>query len=305
MWAIARRERVWMGDSTMATPAAGFDPIEFKESTRRQWENAADAWDRWGPTLQRWLEPVTEAMLQMARLVPGDRVLDVAGGSGEPALAAVARVSPGGYVLSIDITTNLVRLADRNARTRGLAADRFEARVMDGEHLELTDASFDAALSRLGLIYFPDRPQALAEIHRVLKPGGRVALASFTTPAANPFFAIAIGIIRRRVHLSAPASGSPGPFSMGSREVMEEALRLAGFGAVETRVVAAPLRFATADECLRFEQEAFGALHEMLASVSESERVAAWAEVEEELARLEGPSGFESPGELLVGAATR
>lgn len=289
----------------MATPAASFDPIKFKESTRQQWERVAEAWNRWGPTLQRWLEPVTEAMFQMARLAPGDRVLDVAGGSGEPALTAVARVSPGGYVLSTDIATNLVRLAAQNARARGLNADQFEARVMDGEHLELPDASFDTALSRLGLIYFPDRPKALAEIHRVLKPGGRVALASFTTPSANPFFAIPITIIRHRVQLSAPAPGGPGPFSMGSRDVMEAALQQAGFEEVETRVVAAPLRFATADECLRFEQESFGALHEMLTGVSEVERTATWEEIRHELRRLEGTAGFESPSELLVGAATR
>jgi ubiquinone/menaquinone biosynthesis C-methylase UbiE len=289
----------------MATPAAGLDPIKYKESTRQQWENVAEAWNRWGPTLQRWLEPATEAMFEMARLARGGRVLDVGGGSGEPALTAVARVGPGGYVLSTDIATNLVRLATENARKRGLNADQFEARVMDGEHLELPDASFDAVLSRLGLIYFPDRPQALAEIHRVLKPGGRIALASFTTPAANPFFAIPITIVRRRAQLPAPAAGSPGPFSMGSRDVMEGALRQAGFGGVETRVVAAPLRFAAADECLRFEQESFGALHEMLAGVSEAERAATWEEIRQELRRLEGTAGFESPSELLVGAATR
>jgi ubiquinone/menaquinone biosynthesis C-methylase UbiE len=289
----------------MATPAAGFDPTKFKEATRQQWENVAEAWNRWGPAIQRWLEPPTEAMLQMARIAPGDRVLDVAGGSGEPALTAVTRVSPGGYVLSTDITTNLVRLAGDNARARGLTADQFEARVMDGEHLELPDASFDAVLSRLGLIYFPDRPQALAEIRRVLRPGGRVALASFTTPTANPFFAIPITIIRRRAHLAAPAPGSPGPFSLGSREAMAEALRQAGFAEVETRVVAAPLRFATADECLRFEQESFGALHEMLNGVSEAERAATWEEIRQELRRLEGTAGFESASELLVGAATR
>jgi ubiquinone/menaquinone biosynthesis C-methylase UbiE len=289
----------------MATPAAGSDSIKFKETTRQQWENVAEAWNRWGPTLRRWLEPATEAMLQMARIAPGDHVLDVAGGSGEPALTAAARVSPGGYVLSTDIATNLVRLAAENARKRSLDADQFEARVMDGEHLELPDASFEAVLSRLGLIYFPDRPQALAEIHRVLKPGGRVALASFTTPAANPFFAIPLTIIRRRAQLSAPAPGGPGPFSLGSREVMEETLRQAGFAEVETHVVAAPLRFATADECLRFEQESFGALHAMLAGVSELERAAAWEEIRQELRRLEGTGGFESPSELLVGAATR
>lgn len=289
----------------MTTQAADFDPITFKESTRQQWENVAEAWNRWGPTLQVWLDPATEAMVQMAHIAPGDRVLDVAGGSGEPALTAVAQVGPSGYVLSTDISANLVRLAAQNARTRGLDADQFEARVMDGEDLALPDSSFDAVLSRLGLIYFPDRQRALAEIHRVLKPGGWVAVASFTTPPANPFFAIPIAIIRRRAQLLPPPPGSPGPFSMGSREVMEEAFRQAGFRDVETRIIAASLRFATAEECLRLEQESFGALHAMLAGVSEGERAAAWAEIRQELMRLEGPRGFESSSELLIGAATR
>lgn len=287
------------------TSASDFDPVKFKESTRKQWENVAEAWNRWGPTLQRWLDPVTEAMFEMSALTAGGRVLDVAGGSGEPALSAVAHVSPGGYVLSTDISTNLVRLATENARNQGLDSDQFDARVMDGEHLDLPDASFDAVLSRLGLIYFPDRPQALSEIYRVLRPGGRVALASFTTPAANPFFAIPVMIIRRRAQLLAPAPGSPGPFSMGSKEEMEGALRMAGFEDVVTRVVAAPLRFPTAEECLRFERESFGALHEMLASLSEKERENTWEEVRTELGQLDGPGGFESPGELLVGAGSR
>lgn len=242
----------------MTAHGAGFDPIRFKESTRQQWDRVAEAWNRWGPTLQGWLEPTTVAMLQMTRIDRGDRVLDVAGGSGEPALTAVAQVNPGGYVLSTDISTNLVRFAAENARIRGLNADKFEARVMDGENLELPDASFDAVLSRLGLIYFPDRQRALAEIHRVLQPGGRVALASFTTPAANPFFAVPIAIIRRRAQLPPPPPGSPGPFSMGSRDVMKDAFQQAGFRDVETRIIAVPLRFTTADECLRFEQESFG-----------------------------------------------
>jgi ubiquinone/menaquinone biosynthesis C-methylase UbiE len=288
--------------TTMTTPP-DFDPIRYKESTRQQWEGVAEAWNRWSPTLQRWLAPVTAAMLEMARIGPGSRVLDVAGGSGEPALSAATRIGPTGYVLSTDISANLVRLALENAQAQGLDAERFEARVMDGEHLDLPDASFDAALSRLGLIYFPDRKQALLEIRRILKPGGRVVLASFTTPQANPFFSIPISIIRRRAQLPPPPAGSPGPFSLGSQEVMENAYHQAGFWDAQIRVIHAPLRLANAAECTQFEQESYGALHEMLAGVSEAEREATWQEVRQAMTQLEGPGGFESPCELLVGAA--
>ena len=286
----------------MTTPS-NFDPAAYKESTRQQWERVAAAWNRWGPTLERWWAPVTEAMLEMARIGPGSRVLDVAGGSGEPALTAATRIGATGYVLSTDLSANLVRLAFENAQTRGLGAARFQARVMDGERLDLPDASFDAALSRLGLIYFPDRKRALGEIRRILTPGGRVVLASFTTPEANPFFSIPIAIIRRRVQAPPPLPGSPGPFSLGSQELMADAFQQAGFRDVQIRVIQAPLRLADAAECVRFEQEAYGALQAMLAEVSEAEREATWQEVQQALRPFEGPDGFESPCELLVGTA--
>lgn len=287
----------------MTTPP-DFDPVAYKESTRQQWERVAAAWNRWGPTLERWWAPATEAMLEMARIGPGSRVLDVAGGAGEPALSAAARVGPNGYVLSTDISANLTRLASENAQARGLDTARFEARVMDGERLDLPDTSFDAALSRLGLIYFPDRTRALGEIRRILTPGGRVVLASFSTPEANPFFSIPITIIRRRVQATPPPPGSPGPFSLGSQELMEAAYQQAGFQDVQTRVIQAPLRLADAAECVRFERESYGALQQMLAGLSEAEREATWQEVQQALTPFEGPGGFESPCELLVGAAT-
>lgn len=286
----------------MTTPP-DFDPVAYKESTRQQWERVAAAWNRWSPTLERWWAPVTEAMLEMACIGPGSRVLDVAGGSGEPALTAATRIGPTGYVLSTDLSANLVRLALENAQARGLDAARFEARVMDGEHLDLPDASFDAVLSRLGLIYFPHRKQALFEIRRVLTPGGRVVLASFTTPQANPFFSIPIAILRRRAQVPPPPPGSPGPFSLGSQALMKDAYQQAGFRDVQMRVIQAPLHLADAAECVHFEQEAYGALQQMLAGLSEAAREATWQEVHQALTQFEGPDGFESPCELLVGVA--
>jgi len=283
--------------------AATFDPARFKETTREQWDTVAEAWDRWTPTLQAWLGPVTEAMLDLARLKPGNRVLDVAAGAGEPGLSAAERVGPTGSVLATDFAANILAFAEHAAAARGVP--NFATRVMDAEQLDLADASFDAAFSRLGIIYCPDRAGALAELRRVLRPGGRAVVAGFTTPERNQFFAIPIGIIRRRAQLPPPAPGLPGPFSLGGPGVMEAMLRQAGFREVETRVVATPLRLASAAECARFERESFGALTQMLAGLPPEERAATWEEVARELRQFEGSDGFAAPSELIVGSGVK
>ena len=280
-----------------------FDPGAFKESTRQQWQNAAAAWYRWTPTLQAWLGPVTNAMLEMARLQPGDRVLDLAAGAGEPSLSAAERVGPSGHVLATDISSNILEFAALTAKERGLS--NFETRVMDGENPDVADESFDAVLSRLGLIYFPDRKGALRAAKRVLRSGGRVAIASFTTPDQNRFFSIPISIIRRRAQLAPPTPGLPGPFSLGAPGVMEEMLSAAGFGDVSSQLVPTQLRLASAAECARFERESFGALQQMLASLPVDEQEAAWAEIAHELGAFQTDAGFAAGAELIVGAGTK
>jgi len=289
----------------MATPMATtqFDPRRYKETTRDQWQQAADAWHRWGPTIEAWLGESTRVMLDLAAIGPGDRVLDLATGSGEPALTIAERVGPTGYVLATDIAPNILAFAAQAAADRGLT--NLETRVMDGELLDLPDDSFDVVTSRVGLIYFPNQQGALAETRRVLRPGGRVAAIVYTTPERNPFFSIPVGIIRRRANLPPPAPGQPGPFSLGGEGMLATAFEQAGFKRVQTAVVPSPLRLASAAECVRFERESFGALHQMLSGLTEPEREAAWDEIAHELARFEGPDGFAGPCEMIVGVGTK
>lgn len=289
----------------MSAQAGGefFDALVYDERTREQWQAAADAWHRFGPTLETWLGPVTEIMLDLARIGPGSRVLDVAAGSGGQSIAAAERVGPSGSVLATDLSSNIVERAALAAQSAGFP--NVATRVMDGEKLEVDAAFFDAVISRLGLVYFPDQRRALGSAHRALKPGGRIAVIIYTTAERNEFISIPISIIRRRAQLPPSARDQPSPFSLGGPGVLERVLADAGFAEIETVVVPAPLTLASAAECVRFERESFGALHQMLAGLAESEREQVWAEVETELARFEGPNGFEGSCELLVAAATR
>jgi SAM-dependent methyltransferase len=282
---------------------SSFDPIKYKETTRQQWQDAAEAWHRWGSTLHTWLGPATERMLDLARVGPGDHVLDVAAGAGEQTVTTARRVGPRGRVLATDISPNILDLAAAEAKRQAL--DNIQVRVMDGEDLDLPEASFDAVISRVGLIYFPDQQKALTGMRRVLKPGGRLAAIVYSTPDSNKFFSLPVSIIRRRANLGPPLPGQPGPFSLGGPGVIEAAYARAGFRDVTVERVAAPLRLPSAADCVRFEQESFGALHQMLSSLDEPGRRAAWAEIAEALAAFQGPDGFVGPCELLVAVGTR
>ena len=114
-----------------------------------------------------------------------------------------------------------------------------------------------------------------------------------------------MSIIRRRAQLPPPLPGQPGPFSLGGEGVLAAALERGGFGRVRVQAVPSPLRLPSAAECVRFERESFGALHQMLAGLAPSEREAAWEEVLAELSRFEGSEGFVGPCEMLVAVAVK
>ena len=288
----------------MTSEAPRFDPVKYKETTREQWQEAAEAWHRWEPTLEEWLGEATEVMLDMAGVGPGSRVLDVAAGAGGQTIVAARRVGPDGYVLATDISSNILEFAAESARQAGLT--NVETRVINGEGLEeLEEGSFDAVISRVGLIYFPNQQKALAGMRRALKPGGKIAAVVYSTPENNKFFSVPVSIIRRRAQLPPPLPGQPGPFSLGNAGVLEEAFSNADLRDVRSQTLSAPLHMLSAAECVRFERESFGALHQMLSGLDDAEREAAWAEIEHELREFEGPDGFEGPCELVIGSGAK
>jgi len=280
-----------------------FDAAKYKDTTRVQWDAAAAAWNRWGPFLRQWLGEATDLMLDLAGVQAGSRVLDVAAGAGDQTLMAAARVGPQGHVHATDISASILELAAKNARDSGY--DNVVTQVLDGEELDVPQASFDAVICRVGLIYFPDQQRALRGMIRALKPGGRIAAIVYSTPEKNAFFSIPVSIIRTRAALAPPLPGQPGPFSLGGTGALAGAFQKAGFVDVVSRAVDAPLRLPAADDCVRFEHESFGALHQMLAGLSASHKAAAWQEIAVKLRQFERADGFVGPCELIVGAGTR
>ena len=217
------------------TQSSIFNSQLYKQTTLQQWQDAAEAWNAWGPTLREWLGPATQAMLDMAGVKAGSRVLDVAAGAGDQSLAAADRVGLTGYVLATDISPNILEYAAENAHSRGY--ENLKTQVADGENLDVPTASFDAAISRVGMIYFPDQQKALAGIRKALKPGGRFAAVVYSSPQNNGFFSKPVSIIRERAKLPPPAAGQPGPFSLGSPGVLKTVFETAGFSEVEERVM--------------------------------------------------------------------
>ena len=281
-----------------------FDPDSYKTTTLQQWNAAAGAWHRWGPLLSRWLGPATEIMLDMAEITKGSRVLDVAAGAGEQSLAAARRVGEQGEVLATDLSPTILEYAQRSAKLAGL--DNISTCCIDGEHLEeLEESSFDAVISRVGLIYFPDQQKALEGMRNSLRKDGKVAAMVYSSADRNGFFSVPVSIIRQRANLPPPLPGQPGPFSLGDEQVLEQAFTEAGFKDVQIEKVDAPVRLDSASECLQFEQESFGALHQMLSGLDDAQKDEVWEEIQEALEQYETQGEFEGPCEMLIAVGSR
>jgi SAM-dependent methyltransferase len=270
---------------------------------RTQWEGAAPGWARWEATVATWMALATETMLTMAGVDVGARVLDLASGAGSQTLLAARRVGAQGHVVASDIADTMLHHVRENASAAGLANVTTLAGA--AEDLDVAAESFDAVICRLGLMLFVDPAKALVAMWRALRPGGKVAVVVFTTPATNAFMAHPMQILLRHAGKMPPAPGQPGIFSLGVPGVIERLFADSGFVGVEQRTLVLPLRMPSATQALAMMQEAFGAYRAVVSDRPEAVRVAAWAEVAETLKTFETPTGFIAPAEVLVAAGVK
>ena len=190
-----------------------FDSHSHKRRTRDKWNKTAKGCHKWIPMMRKWYTPATDLLFDPARIDPGSHVLDIAAGDGDQSLAAAVRVGSSGYVLATDLSVELLELAELSAKEAGL--QNFEIRLMDGENLDLQNASFDAVICRFGLMFFPGPDRGLNEKNRVLKSGGRVS-AVVCAEDGSPEISLASSIVRRRTGYPTPKPGQSTIVSLGA-----------------------------------------------------------------------------------------
>ena len=284
--------------------APPFDPQHFKAATRAQWDKSAEGWNGKSARIRDWLRASTDAMLEMAEVGPHARVLDVAAGAGDQTLDIARRVGPTGSVLATDLSPLILEFAKDNARRAGFS--NVETQVADGENLNVVEAGFDAAICRLGLMFFPDPGKGLREIFRALKPGGRVCTLVFSTPDKNPCIAILLSTALRHAGLPPRDPYQPGGLlSLGKPGRIDDLFQQAGFSRVATTRLPAPFRLPSVKDYLDFIRTSASPIQQILGPLDEAARALAWAEIEDKLSAFDTPGGWEGPNELLLTVGRR
>ncbi len=196
---------------------------QITEQQRQTWNKFSGGWRKWDQWVINWLKPIGEKLLAEADLKKTDRVLDVSTGTGEPGLTAATRVA---QVVATDVAEDMVEIARKNAETKGLR--NFQVKVTDAEALPYSDNEFDAAICRLGVMYFANPAAGVKEMARVIKPGRKLALAAWSEPAKNPWATTAAVVINQLLNLPTPASDAPGVFRCSRPGLLTELLVQAG-----------------------------------------------------------------------------
>jgi ubiquinone/menaquinone biosynthesis C-methylase UbiE len=208
-------------------------------------------------------------------------------------------VGPGGSILATDISADMLTIAARLAQQEGLT--NITTCVMDAEQLELEDESFDAVICRLGLMLLPHPERALSEIHRVLKPGGKLAALVWSAPEHNPLWSLPLAILSR--YASGVSSPGPNPFALSDPRVFEREFTEAGFHEVSTRALPFQSHYASLEAYLHSTGSRL--IAGVLGQLSQQEQQHLLGEMRQALSQFEGSDGLVAPAELLLGVGSK
>lgn len=208
---------------------------EKTEQVLAAWETSSQYWNKHQALIEQMYAPLTRALIEEARIVPGQSVLDIGGGAGEPSLTIAQVVGPSGRVTFTDPTAGMVKAAREESERRGLT--NIEFHQCAAEKLPFADNSFDVAVGRLSAMFFSDVSAALREILRVVKPAGHVALLVWADRELNPFFSVITEILDRFVPGEMEDEDAPAAFRFARPGKLAKLIEEAGAHAVKERTL--------------------------------------------------------------------
>jgi SAM-dependent methyltransferase len=223
-----------------------FDANAHRQASLENWEEAAAGWARRRELVSETGAPVSRWMLDATAPRPGERVLELAAGLAETGLQAAALVAPDGEVIVSDQAESMIAGARERAAELGL--DNVSFQVLNAEWIDLPLASFDVVLCRWGYMLMADPATALGETRRVLRPGGRLALAVWDAAELNPWASLPAQELRERGLVTVPSVPEPGPFALAGAERLAELLGDAGFFDVQVQQLEVVRGHASFDE---------------------------------------------------------
>jgi ubiquinone/menaquinone biosynthesis C-methylase UbiE len=264
-----------------------------------QWTESAPYWEKHREIIREMFAPVTQALIEDAEITAGDAVLDVATGPGEPSLSIAELIGPGGKVVGSDAVPEMVEAARREAGRQRLHNASFE--VAFAENLPFLANTFDAVVSRFGVMFFPSPVDSVREWLRVLKPSGRIATAVWHFAERNPFHYVVSQVVERYVVSPTPAPDSPDTFRFAEPGKLRDVLSKAGVAATSERLLRFSIRAAISVEnfwTLRYEMSE--KLRTKIATLSKQQIAKLNREVIEALSAYSSDRGIRFRAEVLI-----
>lgn len=269
-----------------------------------QWSGVAPFWEKHRESIRQMFAPVTQALIEDARIDNGHSVLDVATGPGEPALGIAAVVGPAGRIVGVDPIPEMVAAARRSANRSGLQNTQFEVAFADD--LPFGADSFDAVVSRFGIMFAPSPVDAVREMLRVLKPGRKLAFAVWHLAESNPFFHAVSRVMARYFDAPPPQPDAPDAFRFAASGKLRKLLNDAGAIDCSERVLRFPIEaHLSVEEFWVLRVEMSDSLRHKITALSPELLSEAKREALQAMGEYSTAHGMSFPGEVLIVSATK